>query len=293
MPITEAQRAKRRKYLGSSDAPAIVGVNPWRNAADVYWDKIRPPSDNESKPLSDAVIVGNMCEQAVLEWFSRETGKKILRNQQRVHENGTMAASFDALVVGEDEAVEAKTTGIVSPLNKEEWGEIETDQVPNHIIIQCQHQMAVLPQIKVVWVPVLLGGVGFRKYRIERNDDLIAYLEKEEIDFWKNHVETRIPPPDDVPTLETIKRIERQPKKSVALADGLVSAWLMAKEEASRADKAKEETQRAILAALGDAEGGECSFGQLTYFEQTRKETVIPESVFRVARFKKFKKEAA
>lgn len=292
--ITEYQRANRRKYLGSSDAPAIVGVSPWRNRSDVYWDKIRPPSDNESKPESDAIIVGQMCERAVLDWFAKETGKKIIKNQSRVHDNGIMAASFDALVVGDGtEAVEAKTTGVTSRLNVEEWGEVGTDEVPNYIIIQCQHQMAVLPELKTVWVPVLLGGVGFRMYRIERNLQLIEHLEKTESEFWNAHVQAKIAPADDLPCMETIKRIIRTPQKTVRLADELVITWLEAKEIASQADKAKDEAQRAVLAALGDADGGECSLGMLTYYQQERKESIIPASTFRVARFKKLKKEAA
>ena len=39
MPITEKQRLARMKKLGSSDAPAILGVSPWKTATDVYWEK--------------------------------------------------------------------------------------------------------------------------------------------------------------------------------------------------------------------------------------------------------------
>lgn len=291
--ITEKQRQNRRKYLGSSDAPAVAGVSPWRNPADVYWDKIKSPSENESEPHNEAITVGNLCEGAVLDWFCRETGKKILRNQRRVHENGIMAASFDALVVGENEAVEAKTTGITSPLNRDEWGEVGTDEVPNYILAQVQHQMAVLPEIKIIWVPVLMGGVGFRMYRVERSDELIETLEKIEVKFWTEYVEKRLPPPDDLPTIETIKKIDRAPNKTVRIADDMISAWLNAKSARSAAEKVEEEAKRTLLAALGDAEAGECSFGKLTYFQQSMKERVLPATTYRVPRFKEFKKEAA
>ena len=39
MPITEKQREQRRNYLGSSDAPAIAGVDPWRNPAYTVEEK--------------------------------------------------------------------------------------------------------------------------------------------------------------------------------------------------------------------------------------------------------------
>ena len=291
--ITEEQRLERRKYLGSSDAPSILGVNPWKNASDVYWDKINPPSENESAPTSEAIIIGNLCEGAVLDWFSMETGKKILKNQQRVHVNQVMAANFDALVVGEEEAVEAKTTGIITPFDREEWGEPGSDEVPDRVIVQCQHQMAVLPQIKIVWVPVLLGGVGFRLYQINRNDEFIKSIEEIEVDFWNRYVKERVVPPDNSPTIGTIKKIKRIPEKVVPLEDTVVEAWIKAKEAKGVAEKAEEEAKRAVLAALGDAEAGECSLGTVTYLEQKKKEYVVKASTYRVARFKERKQVAA
>lgn len=296
MPITERQREMRRKYLGSSDAPAIAGVNPWRNAADVYWDKIKPPSDRDSEPKNDAVIVGNLCEKAVLDWFEKEAGEKIRRNQSRVHSNKIMAANIDALMVGKPEIVEAKTSGITSYFDKEAWGEPGTDEVPDYVIVQCHHQMAVLgEEYRVAWVPVLLGGVGFRMYRIERSDQLVGSLESIEVDFWRSYVEPKVVPPNNLPTIETIKRIDRTPSKVVSIADTLVENWIKTRELASTAEKEKKEAQRALLAALGDAEAGECSFGTVTYFEQNMKERIIPECSYRVARFKQNKnyKEAA
>lgn len=287
--ITEFQKNQRQFYIGSSDAPSIVGVNPWRSAADIYWDKVQPKVEDDS---NEAMEIGTLCESGVLSWFQKETGKKILRNQRRVHQkNKIMSASFDALVVDSVEAVEAKTTGILNPFNKGEWGEPGTDEVPEHIIVQCQHQMAVLPELKIVWVPVLMGGVGFRLYKIERNDDLISDLEKIEMDFWNDYVDKKIPPPDNLPTIDTIKRLRREPNKTVSIEDGLVLRWLEAKKKSSLADKEKDEAQRAVLAAIGDAEAGDCSLGRVTYFAQTSKEKIIPASSYRVARFKETKKE--
>jgi putative phage-type endonuclease len=291
--ITEAQRLERRKYLGSSDAPAILGVNPWKNAADVYWDKIQPPSENESNPTSEAAIIGNLCEGAVLDWFTMETGKKILKNQQRVHDNKIMAANFDALVIDENEGVEAKTTGIINPFDREEWGEPGTDAVPERVIVQCQHQMAVLPKLEIVWVPVLLGGVGFRLYQVERNNELIKSLEEIEVNFWNSYVSARVAPDDYLPAIDTIKSISRIPSKTVSLENFIVEDWLKAKEAKSIAEKAEEEAKRVLLAALGDAEAGECSMGTLTYFEQKRKSYVVQASTYRVARFKERKEVAA
>ncbi len=283
--ITEAQRERRSNYLGSSDSAAIVGVDPFKSAADVYWSKVNEIEEGKEKP---AMLAGSLLEESILNWFERKTSKKIRRNQFRVHKNKIMSANFDALVVdNKEEAVEVKTSGITGPLNKEVWGEVGTDQVPEHVIVQCQHQMSIIPTIKIVWVPVLLGGVGFCMYKVERDDSLIANLENVEINFWQEHVEKQVAPADEWLSLETVKRIKRVSGKSVKVEDDLVTEWLEARKKSTEAEKAKKEVQKKLFSIIGDAEIGECSFGKVTYFEQQVKEKVIPAQSYRVARFKK------
>lgn len=287
MPITEAQREERRKFLGSSDAPAIIGVNPWKNAADVFWEKIRTPSESQHPPEDDAIIVGNFCEDAVLNWFEKETGYITRRNQTRLHQNQIMAANLDAVVEERKEIVEVKTSGIITPFNRDEWGEVGTDELPERVIIQTQHQMAVAgPEYRLAWVPVLLGGIGFRLYKVDRNDELIAALEQVEIRFWNEYVLTKTPPPDQIPTLSTLKKVQRQAFKTAHINGDLVIAWTLAKADYARAAKAKEQAERAILNALGDAEEGISPAGHVTYLEQTRKEYVVKAGTFRVLRKK-------
>ncbi len=182
--ITEKQRQKRRNYLGSSDAAAIVGVDPYRSADDVYASKTLEMPDQE---LSDAARIGNYFESGVLDWFEDETGLKLIRNQFRVHKNRIMAANIDSIVKGKKELVEAKTAGMLGYFNKTrraKWGENGTDQIPEHYIVQCQHQLAVTGY-EIAWVPVYLGGIGFVLYKITRNQELIGLIEKLEVKFWK------------------------------------------------------------------------------------------------------------
>ncbi|HCU25985.1 MAG TPA: hypothetical protein DF383_13285 [Deltaproteobacteria bacterium] len=141
-------------------------------------------------------------------------------------------------------------------------------------------------EIKLVWVPVLLGGIGFRMYRVDRNEDLIQSLQHLEEQFWKEHVQKKVPP-DSLPSLEVMKRLRRIPKKTIPIEDTLIQEWLEAKASASAAAKLKEESERKVLAALGDAEAAECGLGTLTYFEQRRSAYTVSEQSFRIARFKK------
>src|SRR6185503_5563664 len=113
MPITKEQKEMRRKYIGSSDCAAILGLDPFRTQADIYYEKTGQLDKKEI--VTDVTEVGNWCELAVLKWFAEKKNLTIDTQGFRVHENGIMAANLDALVVDDPtQAVEAKTTGILS-----------------------------------------------------------------------------------------------------------------------------------------------------------------------------------
>lgn len=286
MPITSTQRTRRKTHIGSSDAPAIAGLSPFRTAGDVYLEKT---ADIFEQQEGEVQKIGRLLEHSVLNWFQEHTHNKIRKNQRRVHSNMIMAANIDAIVEGKKELVEAKTSGVIFPAGRDQWGEEGTDQIPEHVIVQCQHSLAVEKDYELVWVPVLLGGVGFRLYRVDRNDELIEKLEGIEVNFWNEYVLKRTPPPDSVPSVELLKRLRREPNKVVPIDPSLVLAWQDAKSLEKNAKDIAKKHEAAVLNALGDAESGISEAGEVTYLEQTRKEYVAKASTFRVLRLKKTK----
>lgn len=299
MPITDAQREQRRNFIGSSDMPAIMGVDSYRNAADVYYSKLGALDDNDD--TNEAAKAGNYLEPAILAWASDELGVSIRRNQRRVQ--GVFAANIDAMIVGRPEALEAKTTGLYNKMFfGEEWGEEDTAEVPPRVLIQTHHQMYVA-DLERVWVPALINGRGLQMFRIERDNDLIKRIEEVGVSFWNDHVMKGIPP-TVVPSMETLKRVMRVPEKVAAITPEALARYQAAKEAAKVAEAAAKAAQAALIAELGDAEQGECEAGIVTYFEQGRagidtkalKErypdvaaAVTKETRFRVLREKKAK----
>lgn len=282
----------RKQHVGSSDAAAILGVDPWRSAYDVWADKTgRLRQQGAPGP---ALTLGNYLEPAVLAWCEDQLRTTLTRSVFRV---GTtpMAANFDALAFGlaEPAVVEAKTVGLISrPGYFSEFGGAGTDELPDHIVIQVQHQLAVAaaqgdwPAITVAHVPTLLAGVGFVLYRVERDAELIDVLVEAEARFWRDYVVADVPPPDAVPTTDTIKRLIRTPERAVEVPVQLAQTWLDARAAAKQAQADADQAQRRLLAALGDAEVGTCALGTVTYREQSRAEHVVPAGTFRVARWK-------
>jgi len=179
MPITEHQRQARRSKLGSSDAPAIVGVSPWLTAQQVYWSKKVDQPDTGTASMA----TGNRMEKPLVEFAEDELGVKAIRNQYRVSkgsDGGVLAANIDALIAGcPYEAIECKYVGQDSA---GDWGQVGTDEVPEHVIVQVQHQMH-CANLERVWVAAAVAGysLDWRLYCVERHDVLIKAIVRQEM----------------------------------------------------------------------------------------------------------------
>lgn len=287
--ITADQALERRYHIGSSDIAAILGIDPYKTAADVYWQKVgNIPVDEDRSDVNDACNAGNFLEGPIKDWAESRLGL-IERDVYVEAEDGILAANLDGHLIGRPEIVEAKTCNVVgySP-ERDQFGEEGTDQVPGRVLLQVQHQFYCAgPEYRVCHVPVLIGGRGFVLFRVERNDYLVNTVVERAMAFWNNHVIPRIPPTDSLASIDTLKLIERAPAEEVRVSDGLVEAYLTANAIKLETEKVAEAAKTELLNALGDAEIGVSSLGTVTYKMQHRKSYTVEASDYRVLRVKK------
>lgn len=190
--ITQEQLEARKQGIGGSDAAAAIGLSPYKTPLELYLEKrgeIKPPdlSDNPK------VHFGEVLEEIIAQEYTRQTGRKVRRvNQTLYHPDYPwMLCHLDRSVVGGNGyALECKATSI-----KEGWGEEGTDQVPEPILIQCQHNLAVAGK-RVMDVPVLISGWDWRLYSVPRDDEFIRLLIEEEACFQDMIVKGTPPEPD-------------------------------------------------------------------------------------------------
>lgn len=287
MAITAEQRQERRGWVGSSDAPAIAGVDSWRSPVAVFLEKV---FDIEDLPNKGPIARGNRYESVLLDWAQEELGVEIERNVSARHPADLIcAANLDGRFLrnGGRFGVEAKVTSLGS-----EFGEPYSDDIPDRILVQTAHQMYV-DNLDGVYVPVLLARFDRPQeemFFVERDEDLIAAVVAKNHAFWEGHVLPRIPPPlDGLPALDVIKRIRRTEGAVVPVDPVLVEAWEAAKINQKLAENQEKAAKSALLAALGDAEIGDYGDGRqwLTYFEQNRAGYTVKPTSFRVARLQK------
>jgi len=253
----------RKQGIGGSDASAILGINPWRTAMDVWLEKTGEfedePSDNEK------MYWGNILEDVVAREFSNRSGLKV-RRRNAILKHKThhfMIANVDRLVIGQRAGLECKTTGQYSA---DDWAM----GVPEHYQAQVQHYMAVTGY-KTWYVAVLIGGQEFKFFKLTRDNQFIKDLIEAEMNFWKK-VEDRTPPPIDGTNAssELIKRLypEAEKDKEVQLpyeAYELIQQYDNACEEEKQIKLLKDEAANRLKDMLGTAEKGFIHDRQVTW----------------------------
>ena len=118
-------------------------------------------------------------------------------------------ASLDGQLVdketGEMGILEIKTTNILQSMQKEKWKE----KIPDNYFCQVLHYLNVTGYSFAILKAQLKydysGDIRLetKHYYIDRKDyeEDIKYLEKQEIEFWKNYVEKDIRPPLELPKI--------------------------------------------------------------------------------------------
>jgi putative phage-type endonuclease len=183
-------RKQRQKYLGGSDAGAILGLSPWRTPYECWLDKTTPPAPPDPK-RQKFFTRGKRLEPVVLDMMREETGFTVATRNQRYidSEHDFMACEIDA-ETDAGENVEIKT---VHPFLAKKWGEEDTDEIPPVYTAQAMHGLMVTKR-RVCIFGVLIGADDLRTYRVERDDEVIAAMRAREVEFW-NYVVTMTPPP--------------------------------------------------------------------------------------------------
>ncbi|MBN8747181.1 MAG: YqaJ viral recombinase family protein [Variovorax sp.] len=185
----------RRQGIGSSDAAAAIGLNPYKSPLQLWMEKTghdgnlpKIDPNDESNP----VYWGTLLEPIVAAHYTRRTGHRVRRiNAVLQHaQHPWMLANIDREVTGAPDVqiLECKTAGYHGARLWEEG-------VPEYVQLQVLHQLAVTGK-QAADVAVLVCGQELRIHRIERDEALIAQLIELEARFWR-YVETDTAPPAD------------------------------------------------------------------------------------------------
>lgn len=179
--LSQEQLLRRQSGIGGSDAAAIVGLDPYRQPADVWAEKVLGTRD-ETIGDREAVRWGNILEAPIADEWARRHKVKIQQVNDTLFtpEAPHRIAHIDRRVLNSKQGLEVKARGYFA---SSDYGPSGTDQVKETDIIQCQHYMGVTGW--GIWhMAVLVGGQELRSYVIPRDQGLIDSLFAAEDQFW-------------------------------------------------------------------------------------------------------------
>lgn len=194
-PATQAEWLECRKGgIGSSEAGAVMGLNPWQSAYQLWRLKlgIDPPAQENF-----AMRAGHYLEDAVAHFYADATGAVIIKSSAgdwiaRDRQRPWLQVSPDRLAwpagVSHSPAnriiVECKTTQRT----------IDPDHVPMAWFVQLQYQLMVmrLNRGALAW---LTAGRDFGYLNVERDDTLCEMIEMSLTAFWQDNIVGRKEPP--------------------------------------------------------------------------------------------------
>lgn len=244
----------RKQGIGGSDAGAVCGLNPYRTAIQVYYDKT---SDTIEEFDNEAMRQGRELEEYVARRFCEASGKKVRRANAMFYDekNSFMLADVDRMIVGENAGLECKTA---SPYMADHWRD---DNIPLSYLIQCYHYMSVC-NADAWYIAVVIYGKAFKYYRIERDDEAIELIIRIEKDFWYNHIIPKVlPDPDGSKTADTAIAERFKASQNITIPLSGFNDRLQRRQELIKViehmEREKRQIDQELKLYLGDAEVAE------------------------------------
>lgn len=265
--LSEKQKAMRATGLGASEIPILLGLSPFKAAAELAAEK-----RGELPPFEGNTFThwGQRLERTIAEeWLEQHRAKgedvSIFTPPTLRHRTSEVVlATLDRAVVPEGRrardawvaALEAKN---VSAYRSEEFGEGE-DAIPEAFIVQVQTQLEVA-ELPVGYLATLIGGNQFREYRLERDPELGGNLVQLAEKWWADHVVQGLPVPVDGSRASSDFLRRRFPMEHGPLLDPspeferIVAQVRAAKEALRAAEEAEAAATNALRQAIGEASG--------------------------------------
>ena len=258
----------RSRYIGGSDAAAVVGLNHYSSPYALWAEKTGKIPGFAGNLACE---VGTYLEEFVAQKFSQETGKKVRKcNQSFLNSQYPFAiANIDREIVGEDAGLEIKTTDTLN-MRKFRGGEY-----PENYYAQMVHYMAVTGKQRW-YLAVLIGNKEFKWFTLERDEAEIAALMTAEEEFWKL-VEMDISPAVDgtAATTGAIGAIYANSDDSV-IADltahnADIARYIELGKQIKELEAQRDEAANRVKEFMGECGGGECEGFRVSWKSQTRR----------------------
>jgi len=186
---------ERTKGIGGSDASIILGINPWRSKLQLYKEKAEGLilKENEDNPN---LVWGHILEPVIAEQYQKETGRVVASvPRQLIHKAYShIHANVDRLILDYND--EKRGFGVLEIKTKGAFINWNDDEIPPYYYSQIQHYLSVTGYSWGSFCAFDLGKKKLIILDVDRDEDYIDNLIKEENKFWDLVINKTPPEPD-------------------------------------------------------------------------------------------------
>jgi putative phage-type endonuclease len=273
--------AERRAGLGSSDAAAVLGLDPYKTALEVALDKWGLLPQKQGAPLTWGLKLEEVIAAAYQEETGNEAGPPPAASLWHP-EAPWMFASLDRVVAGK------KIVELKNARTAEGWGRMGTDEIPEHYLIQVQHQLHVGRAHGLedrADVAVLIGGSDFRIYSISYYLHFAEALEQRLQWFWEKVQRKEMPEITRLDKPELVELLYRPEDGKKLLLDEaarrLVDEYQQLGIDLAALEARRHTLKTQLIEKMGQACEGHLSDGRFIRRRQiTRCEYRVPETTY-------------
>lgn len=172
----------RKRFVGASDAPVIMGVSPYKTVRELWEEKL---GLGKKEISTQAAVYGKEMEEPARRAYEKHTGNLVAPAVVFHPEFKFMMASLDGLTFDKNLAVEIKN------VKTEDHEEAKSGKVPDKYFPQVQHQLAVLGIPVMHYFSFRYGD--FALVEVKRDEEYIDKLYKSEASFWEDVQNLREP----------------------------------------------------------------------------------------------------
>lgn len=271
----DAWLAVRKQGIGGSDVAAILGLSKYKGAFSLWAEKsgLMEEPDISGKP---AVEWGNILEPVVGDHYRSQHPDREVRRVNAVCRSLSRPwaqASLDYEVKDPElgwGVLEIKTVGLRSA---DDWDE----GVPVYYQTQVMHYLSVTKR-PFADVAVLVGGQEYREYRLMRDEEDIAAVERAVDGFWAR-VKNGEPPEITGGESDSaaVHALNSEPDDDVRETDTCfeLDDWLAAKELKDLYERKYKDATNKLKQAIGESKGIEVPEGKAIWsrFSSTKTNT--------------------
>lgn len=211
--VKKRRKKRERPWIGGSAIGALLGLHPRKTPLDVYNEVLGlvPP-----EPENPHIKRGKALEPIAAKEFTAKTGKKVRRlTGGQLCPHGyrgrcLVHPEYDFLIGHIDYEVEEDEPAHVEPVEFKcpslgAFSKYKRTGIPDYLIVQPQWYAGLMSAPRAQWGIFCADLWQIINFPVEFERSLYDASVSAAVEFWKKHVERRIPPPEGKANKELIK----------------------------------------------------------------------------------------